>query len=860
MPNQDPFGLQDLRTSIQERPQRTYGNVQTVAQQMAGEREDTGFLKAIVKPAEELGKDIAELFPEVKGARRKIQELRDTGDAEMITIADDLEKQLGRKPTLSKVIGDVAGTALLAIPIPGLKFLKVAPTLRTFVAGGLWSSGFGAAEALSQDKDSSQVLSQAVVSGLIGAPLVAGGGLVMKYGGRLVGKGVSKVGLKIPEALKPIHAQLSNMGKAGQILSENFRKIQISSKQKAGVWLEKLSNVGLFKITRLTPLQKKPVPLISKEAAWLGKNSLLDVLEGRATLKNATVEVKAAYKIANQMRNELGQSLKEGVGGFTLRKNFFSRITPDAAKVQLSSTEKLALKGAKTAQERVAIHLQSAQRESLRRRVLLNAVEKRKAFSSVEKAAETLDGWAEWVTSAGRIEKRGGVERMVNYLVASGQVKSKSAALSKMRKMFIEGRSSLLKERTLDFPFYDPDPRIVLPTYIIDATLKIEQNKFLSKKVQQSLLNQIQRDSGFDAYQKTTELIDNVTGAISRAPAGEKLSIFMRSLQVPKLSFAQILNLGQNINTYLATDLGSISYGLAKSFTEKGVRSALKSGATLQTLIRQQTTYIGGGSGFADKFLKYSGFTWTEMFNRTVASNAGQKYAQQVANRLVASPTNRYLRWQLKELGIPDERISQIVKGVNLTNDEILQAGAIMSRETQFLSDPLNLPGFASSPWGKVFTQYKNFSYNQTRFIYRQLATKPTLTQKLRTVLILSTLFPMVGEVTSDIRSLITGSKRPTKAFDRYMENITNAGTFGLALDLWESAEFGATTEALVGPTFTSIGNLADSHMRSITTGEIDPALKFWLRQTGVGRVITNRVWESKVKGRGGVFEFWEEL
>ena len=48
----------------------------------------------------------------------------------------------------------------------------------------------------------------------------------------------------------------------------------------------------------------------------------------------------------------------------------------------------------------------------------------------------------------------------------------------------------------------------------------------------------------------------------------------------------------------------------------------------------------------------------------------------------------------------------------------------------------------------------------------------------------------MVGEVTSDIRSLITGSKRPTKALDRYLSNIANAGTFGLALDLWESAKF----------------------------------------------------------------------
>ena len=860
MANQDPFGLQELRTSIQERPQRTYGSAKTVAQQVAGEQEEKGFVETLVSAPIELGKDIAELFPEVKGAREKIQRLRETGDTEQVAIADDLERTIGEKPSAGKVVGDIAGTALLGVPIPGLKFLRVAPIARTFIGGGLMGGGFGAAEALSQEKTPEQVASQAVLGGIIGAPLMAGGGLVMKYGVGAVKSGVSKVGLKVPETLKPVYVQLANMGKAGKILSDNFRKVQITAQQQAGLMMEKLSKVGVFKLPRLTPLQKKATPLLSEESAWLGKNSLLDLLEGRATIKTATAEVKAAYKVVNKMRVDFGQALKEGAEGFTLRKNFFKRITPDADIVQLSAAEKAALKSAKTAEERIAIHLQSSKKESLRRRVLLNSVEKQKAFSSVEKAAETLDGWAEWVVSGGRIEKRGGVERMVNHLVSSGQVKSKGGALSKMRKMFIEGKPSLLKKREVDFPFYDPDPRIVLPAYVTDATLKIEQNKYLSKKIQQNLLRQIQKDGGFDEYERTVQLVDNITGAISRAPAGEKLSIFMRSLQVPKLAFAQVLNLGQNVNTYLATDLGSFGYGLSKAFTDKGVREALKSGATLQSLIRQQTSHIGGGSGFADKFLRYSGFTWTEMFNRTVASNAGQKYTQTVASRLAANPTNRYLRWQLKEMGLPDERISQLAKGAVLTKDEMLQAGSIMARETQFFSDSLSLPAFATSPWGKVFTQYKSFSYNQFRFIHKQLVSKPTLTQKLRTVFILSTVFPMTGEVTSDVRSLITGSKRPTKALDRYFQNIANAGTFGLALDLWQSAKFGATTDFLVGPTATSAGNLADSHMKSLTRGEIDPALKFWLQQTGVGRVVANRAWEKKIKGQGGVFEFWEDL
>ena len=210
-------------------------------------------------------------------------------------------------------------------------------------------------------------------------------------------------------------------------------------------------------------------------------------------------------------------------------------------------------------------------------------------------------------------------------------------------------------------------------------------------------------------------------------------------------------------------------------------------------------------------------------------------------------------------MGIDADRLTG--KTIKLVEEDFLRAGNIVSKNSQFLSDPLNLPAFASSPSGKVLTQYKNFAYNQTRFINRQLRDPNiSIAKKTRTVLIISMLFPMSGEVTSDIRSIITGRQRPTKVWDRYLENIMNAGAFGLAGDLWVSAKYSSFIESLAGPTLTSTGKLVEAHYQTISQGKIDPAAKEWLEQTGVGRVVANRIWQKKVRGRGGVFEFWQEL
>lgn len=156
---------------------------------------------------------------------------------------------------------------------------------------------------------------------------------------------------------------------------------------------------------------------------------------------------------------------------------------------------------------------------------------------------------------------------------------------------------------------------------------------------------------------------------------------------------------------------------------------------------------------------------------------------------------------RLAELGInPEEAVA---RGF-LTRDDHLNAGFNLSSKTQFLSRSSDLPAFANSPFGKVVSQFRTFAYQQGTFlkseIYDDLAGRGDFKRGVRNLLIFTTLFPISGEVIADVRSLITGTKRPTDALGRYFDNIISVGGMGLAFDALRGAQQGRLSEFLLGP------------------------------------------------------------
>lgn len=809
-----------------------------------------------------LGENLAELFPEVKEARAEVARLRAKGLTE---IADEMERTLGEKPTTAQVIGNAAGTALWVVPIPLAHGLKAAPAAQAFIRGGLYGAAFGAADAMGEGKNIDDVMTRAITGGMIGAPVGLAGYGVFKYGMKIPKK-VAQA-FKTPETVKkllyPTMTRLRDLGKKGVAIAEGFKNISIEAQRKAGETMLKFGKVGIVKNPRLFPtLQKKVAKLLSRDAAWRGENSLLDVLSGKTSPKATSAQVGAAGKVGRKVLDEIADSADDIGILVGKRHKYIPHLTPSAKVVALNNKQRVALQKAKTIAEKEAIYLANP----LRKDVIENAVFKEKAFKSISTAGQVLDSWTVYVQRGRRIidEK---VRPFLDYLIKTGQAKSLKEAEAKAYRTFLHrplrriARYGPLEfSREINFPFWDPDPRRFLPAYTIDAITRMEtaitfgpENQILNR-----MIKTIGQTKGIQTAREVDNLVRTITGQIRRQPARHQVSFALRMIQTPKLAYAQILNIGQNLNTLLASDVGSLAYGLQSAFTDKGVQNALKSGAILQSLMRKQLSYIGG-SGFGERILKYTGFTWTELFNRTVAANAGMKYAQKTFAKLKANPTNKFLRWRLEELGIsPDTALNR----GNLIERELLRAGNLMSSKTQFLSEPLYLPAWASSPEGKVVFQFKNFAFNQALFVKRQLLSPQVpLTRKIRTLAILSLVYPMSGEVLGDIRSLLTGVKRPTKAWDRYWSNIAMAGTWGLAMDFWEAARFRRVAEQIGGPTVGSVAELSENFVASVEAGEPTSGfIKSVLRQTGVLRPIGNWLYPTRRKNMGDVFEFWEDL
>lgn len=811
-----------------------------------------------------LANDIAELTPDLKGARASIESLRATGKEENVALADQLEQTIGKRPTFAKVVANVAETALYVAPIPALKAFRTLPLLQASATGALLGTAYGITSGVRQEKDLAEIATQATFTGLAGGVLGLGANLVLEQG---VFKLLPKL---IPERVRTLAKQKiypvldllnTDFGDVGKNINRLFQLTRADSGVIAGGPTLKAMDAGI-----LTKKVRGRVPLTDEEA-FMGSNSLVDLLEGKGVLAQATPKVQKAYAVATDEIYGPFAHMAEEKGILAGEKaNYFTQITPVAERVISTEAETTRLAAVTTQAEKEAILLANKYKGPL----LRNAVDRLGAFSSYTEANRVLESWGKWVLGGGRSTEMGAP--FLSWLITSGrattmqeaEVLAKNAFKELIRPRLEPISGFLEKPREINFPFYDPDPRRVIPAYIADVSSRLAYLQHFGKGGMATLLKDIETTQGRQQMLRAEEYARTMLGTVRRSAtySDEKaLTDYLRALNTPKLSFSAITNLGQSLNTLLGSDLRALGYGLRVAFTDKGFQDALQSGAILQSVMHRVLGYAGGGRTFGDAMLKYSGFSWSEMFNRIVASNAGMNYLGRQASLLQRFPDNQILRARVEELGQDVEKV--IASGI--TREELLRAGNIFSAKTQFLNDPASLPMFASSPWGQVLFQFKNYAYNQTRFVARELGNqwrRRDYSGLVKDLAILSLVFPTYGEISSDIRSTLTGAKRPTSFFARYFSNVANAGAFGLAFDLWQSASFKHTAEWAIGPTMGMGTGFIEALVSDIQKLSPESTLRFITNQTGFGRIVTGRIFppQTRRKGFGEWWEFYEDL
>ena len=358
------------------------------------------------------------------------------------------------------------------------------------------------------------------------------------------------------------------------------------------------------------------------------------------------------------------------------------------------------------------------------------------------------------------------------------------------------------------------DPMAELVLYINNAERRLTEAKRFGIKDEKikELISGIYDEGGDAGFAKA--LFDRYAGKDIQESLWQDLSRVVNNFQVlTKLTFASIANASQPVNTLMFTNFKSFAKGFQRALTQEGRDFALKTGAALESTIRQIMEEAGGAYGnWAQKSLKYTGFTATEKFNRILSANMGKVFVEDIVAKGMKRGSFKDIEIRaLKKLALNPEKI---LANKGLSERELLTAGKLVSDITQFRHGAMELPLWWTSAGGRIVTQFKKYAYNQTRFLWENMV-KEAGKGNLKPLLIFLTAFPVLGEMVGDVRALIGAKKRPSfkeQPIQRLIENISWVGGMGIALDYLRALRYrGGSFSFLGGPTFGTVAGFGDA-------------------------------------------------
>jgi hypothetical protein len=425
----------------------------------------------------------------------------------------------------------------------------------------------------------------------------------------------------------------------------------------------------------------------------------------------------------------------------------------------------------------------------------------------------------------------------VDKLMKTGKYTNKEQAQQVIREYTntIRNRKAgnLEYERIADLPNYDKT-HASLFKYLDNAATRISHvNTFgINDTYAKSLINKAAKE-GYDG-ELMQKYFDRIVGATKEDPTISKISNGLRTYQTAtKLGLGAITNAGQTVNTATVTGILRTIKNIPKAILNNDVKDfALKSGVVLDSVIND----VREGSGFASKVLgklTAPGFNSVEKFNRTLSAWAGKEYAESLA--LQSLKGNKKASGLLTQMGINPQEV-RIQNGV-LTEAQQIKAARNIVERTQFKVDPQDLPGFASTPLGRIATQFKSFSYNQTAFIGREVLDPLLKGDALPLFRLLSVGIP-VGATSLTLKDKIRmkqDSQEPNP-FKQVWSAFNAAGGLGITSDFYNNLiDYNSNTKSgdqvnvaksLGGPTVGTALDVAGNILQPDLKSARDLALK----------------------------------
>lgn len=333
-----------------------------------------------------------------------------------------------------------------------------------------------------------------------------------------------------------------------------------------------------------------------------------------------------------------------------------------------------------------------------------------------------------------------------------------------------------------------------------------------------------------------------------------------------KLPLAFLLHIPQSGLLSFRTSFGSMMQGWARTLAHPrmSAETVREMGIAARDTMRDIYESMGatapeGGSGGAragQLALRFATKPWNLLFrfNEMVTANAGRAWGNRLNRLLGASRSPRdtaFLERELTRLNFSKPEITQAMEQGRLGPESLNRVAWEIVDQTMFISGAGRRTEFMQHPLGRALSQFKFWGINAGRLIHQMAWQEGVLNRNPSVLAQMALVWPLMGELTNDLRALARGTERdndpftPTGFTKRFFEDFFVVGGFGLVTEATEaftrSGERGMFN-FISGPTISDaikIGNLAHRAIGAAVNQNPDE-LERTLRESG--RFVTRQI------------------
>jgi hypothetical protein len=465
-------------------------------------------------------------------------------------------------------------------------------------------------------------------------------------------------------------------------------------------------------------------------------------------------------------------------------------------------------------------------------------------------------------------------KELVDHLLSSGQVANRAAgeeAVSKLRGQMYgrNGVKTMFDLNGLQVPdkFLELDPKVAYSVWSQAASRYITKfDAFGPKDVNlAAAVNALGATQGTNAKNFAMDAINlNEYGYSHSVGNGhyydgiKPWEVTLRQYEgLTKLSRVSIPHATQSLNALLLADASTFLKGLADVSTnyKDAINFSIKSGALIAETMRDYREGANGKS-WLSTMMSVTGFNAERKFNIAISANTGKHYAMELADNLVANPADKESNFMLRKLGLEP---SAILRQGGLSQNDIFLAARRFTELTQFLRSPLDTPiSWSKNPWTRTFTMYKNFVFNQAKFMKDAVFDDAMKGGKYQNIAYISLLFPAVAELIGNTESFVQGhgfgsenrvEDNPlaktgmNKNVIHYLDNLSRIGAIGMYTSMLASFNRNNITHWAAGPAVGDIDEVVRVANQLIKNKDTKPLKKSLVKKipvvgTGTGNTI----------------------